>query len=259
MLLFRAVFDLAGSARGTRQVDARYTSGRSLAGNDRGAAVNLRAVFPISVVRGPRPLRGSRRPARRSPAGRRPGRDRATAGRGPVNPEGPAWCYRAGGPVRSGRRGTRAGAPRPEGGSVLMRWWRRVLLARSRAAGRAWPSRRLRPDLTAEAEPSVDAAGPGRQASATCLPARHPATAEARGRSTPTATAPDPAGRQAARVRRPAAPGRVPPAGEPGGVWPGRPAGRLGGRRAGSLDLPGHLPTLAGPDAQVSGEIYLRG
>ncbi len=42
-------------------------------------------------------------------------------------------------------------------------------------------------------------------------------------------------------------------------VCPGRPVGRLPGRLPGRLDLPGHLPTLAGADAQVSGEIYLFG
>jgi hypothetical protein len=31
----------------------------------------------------------------------------------------------------------------------------------------------------------------------------------------------------------------------------------LPGRWVGSLDLPGHLPTLTGPDVQVSGEIHL--
>ena len=141
--------------------------------------------------------------------------------------------------------------------SRLMRWWHRVLLARSRPAGRAWPGQSVRPDLTVGTEPSVDAAGPGRQASATCPPAGYPAAAEAGGGSAPTATAPDPRWPQG--VPRPAAPGRVPPAGGPAGVCPGRQAGRLPGSRAGSLDLPGHLPALAGPDAQVGGGIYLRG
>ncbi len=262
LLLFRAIFDLAGSARGTRQVAARYTPGRSRPGNDRGAAVNLRAVFPISVVRGAASPPGSRRPAGRSRAG--PGHDRATAGRGRVNPGG--WRGVTGRAGRSGsaRVARGPGHPGKKGGSGmmssrLMRWWHRVLLARSRPAGRAWLGQSVRPDLTAGAEPSVDAAGPGRQASATCPPAGYPAAAEAGGRSAPTATAPDPRWPQG-RPRppsgstRPHAPGRG-----PAGVCPGRQAGRLPGRRAGSLDLPGHLPTLTGPEAQVSGGIYLRG
>lgn len=43
----------------------------------------------------------------------------------------------------------------------------------------------------------------------------------------------------------------------PAGVCPGRSAGRMPGRCSGSPDLPGHLPTLTGPGAQVSGGIYL--
>jgi hypothetical protein len=41
------------------------------------------------------------------------------------------------------------------------------------------------------------------------------------------------------------------------GVCPGTPDGRLPGRSVGSLEMPGHLPTLTGADAQVSDEIYL--
>jgi hypothetical protein len=43
------------------------------------------------------------------------------------------------------------------------------------------------------------------------------------------------------------------------GVCLSRPTGPLPGRSPGSPDLPGHLPTLSGAGAQVSGEIYLRG
>jgi nucleoside-diphosphate-sugar epimerase len=43
------------------------------------------------------------------------------------------------------------------------------------------------------------------------------------------------------------------------GVRPGKWAGRLPRRQAGSLGLPGYLPTLTGPGPQVSGEMYLRG
>jgi DNA-binding CsgD family transcriptional regulator len=42
------------------------------------------------------------------------------------------------------------------------------------------------------------------------------------------------------------------------GVCPGRWPGPLAHWRAGRLDLPGHLPTLAGAYPLVSGEMYLR-
>ena len=53
--------------------------------------------------------------------------------------------------------------------------------------------------------------------------------------------------------------GRALPSGDVSQFSPGRPAGRLAGRWAGTLGLPGHLPTLTRPNAQVSGGMYLRG
>ena len=41
------------------------------------------------------------------------------------------------------------------------------------------------------------------------------------------------------------------------GACPGTPDGRLPGKPAGSLNVRGHLPSLTGACAQVSGEIYL--
>ncbi|MGH3286548.1 MAG: hypothetical protein ACRDPD_18020, partial [Streptosporangiaceae bacterium] len=117
-----------------------------------------------------------------------------------------------------------------------MRWWHRFLLAgprrRPHAAGRAWPGRSVRPDLTTRAEQSVDGTGPGRQASATCPPARYPATAEAAGRSAPAATARD--------LRRPRGQPRLPRdttrpgvSGRGAGRWLPRQAGRTVTRQAG--------------------------
>ena len=55
----------------------------------------------------------------------------------------------------------------------------------------ARPGQRVLPDLTARAESSVDAAGPGRQASRTC-PSARPARGGPGGRCAPSATARDP-------------------------------------------------------------------
>jgi hypothetical protein len=157
-----------------------------LSGNDRVLRVNLRAVFRISVGAGACPLRGHTRPPvpvmSRARAGPRPGHGRPGCGYSREL----AWCYMAGG-IRP--RGTRAGGTGWKGAFGLMRWRHRFLLVLSRGRPRA--EDRARPDLTARGEPSVDAAGPGRQASKTCPPTRYPATAEATGRSTPTTTARD--------------------------------------------------------------------
>jgi hypothetical protein len=149
----------ARSMPGTRQ-DA---AGGLLPGNDRGAAVKKRAIYPISVSAGAT-----------CPAGATP----------------PAW--------HEGR-----GNPGWKGGSGLMRW----------------------PDLTARAEPSMDAADPGRQASGTCPPVRYPAAAEAAGRSAPTATAREPR----RPPGRPRLPGGTTPPGAPGS-GAGRCLPRQGGR-----------------------------
>jgi hypothetical protein len=153
--------------------------------------VKMRAVCRISVSAGGRVLPGSRCPACRSRAG--------AAGRATTRPRlaglrlirGLAWGHKAGGQPGRARVARGAGAPRLEGSFRDMRWWHRFLSRRRpQAQGRACPGRSVRPDLTARAKPSVDAAGPGRQASGTCSPAEYPATADAGG-SAPTTTARD--------------------------------------------------------------------
>jgi hypothetical protein len=160
-----------------------------LPGNDLGAAVKMRADSRISVIAGPRPcgVTPPDVPVTSQDA------DRATAGRLRfIRGAGVAF---QGEPARPRSRGTRAGASGRKGALRLMRWWHHFPPAGSRcrpqAQVRDWPGRIVRPDLTARAEQSVDAAGPGRQASATCPSARHPATAEAAGRPAPAATARD--------------------------------------------------------------------
>ena len=81
----------------------------------------------------------------------------------------------------------------------------------------------VRQNLTARAESSVDAGGPGWQASRTCPPVRYPASAEVGGRSAPGAVARDP---RSCRCH-PYLPGQV--------AWPDapgvRPTGSGRGRR----------------------------
>lgn len=121
---------------------------------------------------------------------------------------------------------------------------------RPQAQGRARPGRSARPDLTARAESSVDGAGPGRQASGTCPPARDPAAAQELGRSLPAATArdsrwppglPRPPGhpRPPRTITRPGAPGRG-----TGRCLP-RQAGRPVTRQADRQTRPARVP--AGP------------
>ena len=116
------------------------------------------------------------------------------------------------------------------------------------------------PDLTPRAEPGVDAAGPGWQASRTCPPARDPAPGEGGGRSAPEAAIRDPR-----RSRRPPrAPGRGPRPGTPGGRRPGaagtrgsscpaspRPDPAARGRRAAAARARGGLDSPAGAERGV--------
>ena len=137
-----------------------------------------------------------------------------------------------------------------------------------RAAGQAWPAAAGqgrspvmaarpagaggRPDLTARAESSVDAAGPGWQASRACPPVRYPATAEVGGRSAPQAAARDPPP-AAIRASPATSPGR-----RPGGLRPDRGRGDRGDaapdprrdRRPAGGHRPGHrrAGAGAGPD-----------
>ena len=120
------------------------------------------------------------------------------------------------------------------------------------------------PDLTPRAEPGVDTAGPGWQASQTCPPARDPAPGEGGGRSAPEAAIRDPRHsrrppRAPAAARGPGPRSRRPAAGTRG--LPARPAlapiqpprpPAAGGARGGGLDsLAGAERGSCGPHGQA--------
>jgi hypothetical protein len=108
----------------------------------------------------------------------------------------PGWLpSRLARPARTGRQ------------AAAGRWRRSALCSRRRGepALIPWPARPMR-DLTPHAESSVDAAGPGRKASRTSLPACTTASVARCGRSAPPAAAREP------RRPRPARRLSVPPA-----------------------------------------------
>jgi hypothetical protein len=134
--------------------------------------------------------------------GRRSGQDtRAAANRPPnahVRPARPptplpGYDARVGGSARrvaaTARRTRCSPAAGNRGRWTFTRFRRQV---RPRSSGRVGPAIADPRDLTPHAETSVDAAGPGRQASRTCPRYRDSATGDAGGGSVPPATARDP-------------------------------------------------------------------